>query len=53
MSNVGRHADAKLIMLHETLLPAPAIFAFCHRRGDFRNGLFSEKLRRYPRLEVE
>ena len=43
MSNVGRYADAKLIMLHETLLPAPAIFAFCHRRGDFRNGLFSEK----------
>jgi len=43
MSNVGRHADAKLTMLHEMLLSAPALFAFYHRRGDFRNGFFSEK----------
>ena len=35
MSNVGRHAGSDLTMLHETLLPASALFAFCHRRGDF------------------
>ena len=28
-------------------------FVLGRQRGDFRNGLFSEKLRRYPRLEVE
>lgn len=35
ISNVGRHAGSDLTMLHETLLPASALFAFCHRRGDF------------------
>ena len=35
MSNVGRHAGSDLTMLHETLLPVSALFAFCHRQGDF------------------